>query len=653
MKNCIPAFFICSLILLYVFISNKSIAQDYNLDSLGYSIDSIETLLENSTGINKINYYKILTEHYIYHSPDKAIRLANELLILAENYDSTYVIEYCYQILGEAYFFQENYENSLNYFKKFLATQVEKENRMGIGRAYNNMGIVYRALENYREAIDCYEKSMAINHELNDISGLSSTYNNLGVLHEHLNLFGQARDYYNKSLEIELKLEDNEGISTSYLNLGGVHLKLRNYQLAIDYCNKSVELCEKYSYYHSLELNYDILYQIYKETEEYKKALEFLERFYDLKYNRINKETSTQIAELELKYQSDKQEQEILLLQKQKRQRSILSIIGFSILFIILILVFILLRINKLRRYNNQNLRTRNVEVLLQKEEIEAQRDEIEAQRDEIKRQRDLSELQTTKIIKQNKDITDSIEYAKHIQIALFPDKITLQKVLKNGFCLFKPKDIVSGDFYWVGYAKNKSIIVAADCTGHGVPGAFMSIIGINFLNEIVYDENIITPNEILNELRKKIIKTMVHANRIEESKDGMDVALITIDYDTMKLEYAGAYNHLYYIHDHMLNVIKADRMPVGISEKSIAPFTNHTLDIHGGDIFYLFTDGFADQFGGPLRKKFRIGNLRELLLEVHEKEMAEQKRLLFETFISWKAKEQQVDDVLAIGIKI
>ncbi len=653
MKNCIPAFFIFSLIFLSALSIKKSVAQDYNLDSLGYSIDSIETLLEYSTGVNKFNYYKILTEHYIYHSPDKAIRLANELLILAENYDSTCVIEYCYQILGEAYFFQENYESSLNYFKKFLATQVEKENKIGIGRAYNNLGIVYRVLENYKEAIHCYEKSMAINLELNDISGLSSTYNNLGVLHEHLNLFGQARDYYNKSLNIELELEDNEGISTSYLNLGGIHLKLRNYQLAIDYCNKSIELCEKYSYYHSLELNYDILYQIYKEIEEYKKALVFLEKFYDLKYNRINEETNTQIAELELKYKSDKQEKEIRLLQKQKHQKSILNIIGFSILFIILILVFILLRINKLRHDNNQTLRTKNVEVLQQKEEIEAQRDEIEAQRDEIKRQRDLSELQTNKIIKQNKDITDSIEYAKHIQIALFPDKITLQKVLKNGFCLFKPKDIVSGDFYWVGHTQNKSVIVAADCTGHGVPGAFMSIIGINFLNEIVYDENIVTPNEILNELRKKIIKTMVHANRIEESKDGMDVALITIDYDTMKLEYAGAYNHLYYIHDHMLNVIKADRMPVGISEKSIASFTNHTMDIQSGDIFYLFTDGFADQFGGPLRKKFRIGNLRELLLEVHEKEMTEQKRLLFEAFINWKGKEQQVDDVLAIGIKI
>jgi serine phosphatase RsbU (regulator of sigma subunit) len=288
-----------------------------------------------------------------------------------------------------------------------------------------------------------------------------------------------------------------------------------------------------------------------------------------------------------------------------------------------------------------------------QKEEIEAQRDEIEAQRDEIKQQIDLSELQTDRILKQNKDITDSIEYAKHIQIALFPDKITLQKTLKNGFCLFKPKDIVSGDFYWVAQIGNKSIIAAADCTGHGVPGAFMSIIGINFLNEIIYDEHVLTPKEILNQLRKKIIKTMVHANRISETKDGMDISLIVIDYDNMKLEYAGAYNNLYYIRDHMLNVIKADRMPVGISEKSIAPFTNHTIDIQKGDLFYMFTDGYTDQFGGPQRKKFRPGNLRELLLEIHENEMPEQKRILFETFINWKSKEQQVDDILSIGVKI
>ena len=180
-----------------------------------------------------------------------------------------------------------------------------------------------------------------------------------------------------------------------------------------------------------------------------------------------------------------------------------------------------------------------------------------------------------------------------------------------------------------------------------------MSIIGINFLNEIVFNENILKPSEILGQLRKRIIKTMIQTKRTEESKDGMDMSLIVIDNNEMILEYAGAYNPLFFIRDHMLDTIKADKIPVGISDKAIASFTNHTIKIQTGDLFYMFTDGYADQFGGALRKKFRVGNLRELLLDIHEKEMPEQKRILHETFLNWKGKEQQVDDVLAMGIRI
>ncbi|MCB2194521.1 MAG: tetratricopeptide repeat protein [Bacteroidetes bacterium] len=646
MKNKIPAFLIFLFILFPNLWTNYTIGQNSK-------IDSIEIILDQSKGVEKIPYYYYLTDYYIYNAADRAIELANEFLILAEKVDSTEIIEYCYEILGEAYFYQEDYNTSLNYFKRFLSLQRQQNDEKGLARAYNNMGIIYRALENYEEAVLCYEKSLDINKELNDSNGISSTYNNLGVLHEKLNLFGQARDYYNKSLNIELNINHLDGISTSYLNLGGINFKLRNYNKAIEYCQKSIEICDSLDFTHTLELNYDILYQTYKKLGKSDKALSYLEQFYNLKNKRINKETNAHIAELEIKYQNNKKEQEIELLQKQKKQKSRLNYIGLSILLLFTILLIVLFSFNNIRRKKNKILQIRNAEVLQQKEEIEAQRDEIEAQRDEIQRQKELSESQTEQIKKQNRDITDSIEYAKHIQIALFPDKITLQKVLKDGFCLFKPKDIVSGDFYWVGQVENKSIIVAADCTGHGVPGAFMSIIGINFLNEIIFDEEIIQPNLILNELRKKIIKTLVNANRIEKSKDGMDVALVVIDYDNMKLEYAGAYNHLYYIRDHMLNSIKADRMPVGLSDKAIAPFTNHTLDIQKGDIFYMFTDGYADQFGGPNRKKFRVGNLRELLLDIHEKEMVEQKRALFETFINWKGSEPQVDDVLSIGIKI
>ena len=647
MKNNIPAFFILLTILLCTTIGTEI--------SLGQNtkIDSLEIKLKESEGVDKIPYYYVLTDYYIYNEANKAIRLANEFLVLAEKYDSINIIEYCYQLLGEAYYYQEDYSTALNYFKKFLNIQNQTKDERGIGRAYNNLGIIYRALEKYQEAVQCYQKALEINEKLNDPNGISSTYNNLGVLHEYLNLYGQARDYYTKSLNIELEIQDLEGISTSYLNLGGIHLKLRNYDKAIEYCLKSIEICDSLNFKHTLEVNYDILYQIYKKKEDANTALSYLEKFYELKNARINEETKAQIAELELQYQTNKKEQEIQLLNKQKEQKNKLNFIGFGILVIFAILLIILVRINKLRRKNNQVLSLRNAEFVQQKEEIEAQRDEIEAQRDEIQRQKELAELQTNRITKQNKDITDSIEYAKHIQIALFPDKITLQKILKDGFCLFKPKDIVSGDFYWVAKVENKSVIVAADCTGHGVPGAFMSIIGINFLNEIIFDEHIIKPSDILNELRKKIIKTLVHANRIEESKDGMDMSLIVVDYDNMKLEYAGAYNHLYYIRDHMLNTIKADRIPVGLSDKSIAPFTNHIIDIQKGDVFYMFTDGYADQFGGPQRKKFRVGNLREFLLEIHEKDMPEQKRALFETFINWKDRQPQVDDVLAIGVRI
>lgn len=646
MKNKLPVIYVILLVFGFFSLNQHTLAQNYNIDSL-------EVLLRKVSVKEKVPYYYALTDYYINYAPNKAIKLANEFLIFAEKNDSTEIIEYCYTILGEAYCIQEQYEISLSYFKKYLGTQVKKENRKNIARAYNNLGIVYRAMDDYSKAIDYYEKSLQIKTDLNDTLGISNSYNNLGVLHEFLNLFDIAKEYYIKSLNIEFQLNNPKGISTSYLNIGGINLKLKNYNSAIKYCKKSIEICDSLDFQHSNELNYNVLYRTYKALGNSAKSLYYLEKFTALKNKRINEETSSQIAELEMKYESDKKQHEIDILNKEKAQKKILNIILIIGLLLLGIQAIILFIYNRFRRNNNNILRARNKEILLQNEEIQAQRDEIEAQRDEIIRQKEITDVQNDQRIKQTKDITDSIEYAKHIQIALFPDKITLQKTLKQGFCLYKPKDIVSGDFYWVAQVENKSLIVCADCTGHGVPGAFMSIIGINFLNEIVFNENILKPSEILNQLRKRIIKTMIQAKKIEESKDGMDISLIVIDNDEMMLEYAGAYNHLYYIRDHMLDSIKADRMPIGISDKAIAPFTNHAMKIKTGDLFYMFTDGYADQFGGSLRKKFRIGSLRELLLDIHEKEMPEQKRILHETFINWKGQQQQVDDVLAIGIRI
>lgn len=646
MKIKLPALFVFVLLLLVIAGNNAVYSQIINADSL-------ENVLKNSSEEDQILILKKLSEYYINSTPEKAIKSANKLLIIAEKNDSAYIVDYCYQILGQAFYLQDNYKKALEYFDKFMTNQIIKNDDKGLARAYNNLGIAYRALENYEKAIECYEKSLELNKKLNDKRGLSSSYNNLGVINEYLNLFSQANDYYKKSLDLELELNDKDGISTSYLNLGGINLKLKKHNLAIDYCQKCIEIAEKNGFSITLEFAYEVLYETYKGLGDNEKALLYIEKFYDLKNKRTNEEINTQIAELELKYNTNKHQQAIELLNKQKKQRSIIIYIFIGAVIIFILESLFLIHENRRRRKNNQLLQIQNQEILQHKEEIETQRDEIEAQRDEIQRQIEIAEYHREQVVKQNKDITDSIEYAKNIQIALFPDKYTLQKVLNKGFCLFKPKDIVSGDFYWVAQIENKSIIVSADCTGHGVPGAFMSIIGINFLNEIVFDEHIIKPNEILNRLRKKIVKTLVSSNKIEEAKDAIDISLIVIDRQNMKLEYAGAYNHLYFIRDHMLEVIKADKMPVGISAKAMEPFTNHELDIKIGDQFYMFTDGFVDQFGGPNKKKFRIGSFRELLLEIHERPIEEQKQIIFENFINWKGNQVQVDDVLLIGIRI
>jgi len=647
MKKKLPALLFIYLILC-IFIGN------FNLSAQQNYADSLKTILNNTpSDTAKIPYYYALSEYYIFNAPEKAIPLANDFLLLGEKHDSTGIVDYCYLILGEAHFYQDNLQTSERYFTNYLKSQQKQENKQKIAQAYNNLGIVSRAMDNYPAAINYYNEALDIYRAFNDTSGIKSVYNNLGVLNEHLNLLSKALEYYQKSLSLEKEFNNPDGISTSYLNLGGIYYKLEQYEPALNYCQKAIPICDSLGYMITLEMVYDLMYKIYRDTGKPKEALNYFEKFYELNNKRLNQETKAKIAELEIKYQTDKNQKEIELLNKQKNQKSTINTILLIAIGVVFLQTFILLRIIAKRKRNNQILQLQNEEMSRKNEEIETQRDEIEAQRDEIQRQKEFADKQTDYILRQNKDITDSIEYAKHIQIALFPDKLTLQKILREGFCLFKPKDIVSGDFYWVAELDGKSIIVAADCTGHGVPGAFMSIIGINFLNEIVFDENEQKPSEILNRLRKKVVKTLVHSNRIEEAKDGMDMSLVILDHENMKLQYAGAYNHLYFIRGHMLEIIKADRMPVGLSAKAMKPFTNHEIDIQPGDQFYMFTDGYADQFGGPLRKKFRIGNLRELLLEIHDKNIQEQKQILYESFINWKGEQPQVDDVLVLGFKI
>lgn len=315
--------------------------------------------------------------------------------------------------------------------------------------------------------------------------------------------------------------------------------------------------------------------------------------------------------------------------------------------------LYLILRDITLQKQNLKLLESLSTGIMLKNEEIEIQREEIESQKEKNEMQRDLAEKQKDEISAQKKALTDSIRYASRIQSALQPESKSLSKIFSDYFILNKPKDIVSGDFYWISTKEDKTVVAVADSTGHGVPGAFLSFLGIKFLEETVENLGITQPDKILDNLRERIIKSMGQTGKDGETHDGMDIALISIDMANYSLQYAGAWHPLLIIRNNNTIEIKGDRMPLGYQMRTDKPFTNHDLQIKPGDSIYLFTDGYPDQFGWRTGKKFYMHNFRELLLSIQNVPMQAQKILLENNLKNWMGDLEQVDDIMVIGLQI
>ncbi len=281
---------------------------------------------------------------------------------------------------------------------------------------------------------------------------------------------------------------------------------------------------------------------------------------------------------------------------------------------------------------------------------LEAKNKQISQQRDEIQKQKEIAESQRDQIAYQKKHITDSIEYALRIQSALLPSLELFTDKLDH-FVLYKPRDIVSGDYYWVAEVDEKQIIIAADCTGHGVPGAFMSMLGVSFLNEIILNKGIHQPDKILNALRDEVMGALKQEEETSDVKDGMDMCVCLLDTKNNSLQFAGANNPLWIYSKGELTEIKGDKMPVAIHE-AMKPFTNHWIDMKKGDTFYIHSDGFADQFGGENQKKFLSKNFKRVLAELLKIPMLEQGAELDRVFEEWRKDVEQIDDVTVIGVR-
>jgi serine phosphatase RsbU (regulator of sigma subunit) len=317
---------------------------------------------------------------------------------------------------------------------------------------------------------------------------------------------------------------------------------------------------------------------------------------------------------------------------------------------------------NKQLIQQKEEIQTQRDEIELQRDEIlvknsvlEQQKEEIQTQRDELEIQRDYVTNQRDEISKQNKLITDSINYAKRIQSALLSPHEQIDNFFDENFILYKPRDIVSGDFYWFEVFENKIIIAVADCTGHGVPGAFMSMLGISFLNEIFKSYSFhlhdIKSNDILNQLRDEIKISLHQTGKFDENKDGMDIALCIFDRGKNLLQFSGAHNPIYIVRAGELIELKPDKQPIGIYLKEL-PFTKIEFELKKSDTIYMFSDGYCDQFGGEKNEKFKSKRFKELLVKIQDKNISEQKIELEKNLELWSGKNEQVDDILVTGIK-
>ncbi len=345
----------------------------------------------------------------------------------------------------------------------------------------------------------------------------------------------------------------------------------------------------------------------------------------------------TRQAEINQKSEVIKQQEEKIKVQLESiEKQKIFIMAAVCVLLLLSFLAYYIYRGYRIKKEANIKLEEKNRTITAQKEEIEKQRDIARSQRDQIAYQK--------------KHITDSIMYAKRIQTALLPALELFSDDLDH-FVLYKPLDIVSGDFYWVSRKDDKQIIIAADCTGHGVPGAFMSMLGVTMLNELVNGKGIIEPDEIVNRLRDEIIRSLKQSIDEDRVKDGMDMAISVIDFKKNKLLFCGANNPLVLVRDGEVITFKGDKMPVAI-HYTMTPFSVQEVDLKKGDCLYMFSDGFADQFGGPNEKKYMIKNLKDYLLELSGLTMIKQGEELNNAFEQWKGDNPQVDDVTVIGVR-
>jgi len=545
--------------------------------------------------------------------------------------------------IGHMFQAQGDTDEALKYFKESQVLLAKEKDYYGQSAAVINIGFIYDNQNELDSALVYYKKGMELGTIINNKEAISNALYHIGGVHQKKGEEDLALKYYVKSLEIIEEMGYKKGIASVSSFIGRLYFKQKNIFLAKKYAERSLRLSQEIGYPENIRVSSNLLVKIYEEEGKGMEALK-MHKLYILMRDsmdnlEVQKATAKQLAKFEYEKQKvldDANHEKQLAIEYEASQKQKL-IIYSVILGLVLVVVFLIFVFNRLQVTKKQKL------------VIEYQKNVVEEAHHQLE--------------EKNKEITDSIQYAKRIQTAILPPNKVVKEYLQDSFVYYKPKDIVAGDFYWLEHKGNKVLFAAADCTGHGVPGAMVSVICNNGLNRSVREYGLTDPGEILNKTREIVIQEFEKSE--EEVKDGMDIALCSLELNSppdsyrdegggrgMTLKYAGANNPLWIIRNGEILETKANKQPIGKFDNP-EPYTSHTIELQKRDSIYIFSDGYADQFGGEKGKKMKTANFKKLLLSIQNENMQEQRKLIDEAFKNWKGDLEQLDDVCVIGVKI
>lgn len=635
-----------------------------------------------------INYYSKAKDLYIIINNSKlisaiTIKIADLYQKVPDYEKAQYVLEngllYCKDSvdiakqkmhMGYCYYMRNKYDTALILFNQ--AIQFYSTHRFFYKKIEGTeyVGMLYNDWGKYPEALTCYNNVMQLYVDFKDIIGIIKTNYQIALVYYNSGKIDSSLIYIKKVIEVKDINNIQDVFVHAYLIAGKIYLQQKLTQQAINAFNKSISLALEITDSKDIAENYENLSRLYLQLKDYKKALEYYTQSNEIKEN--NKSELYWLSTLNTHDAIIKNEHQIALLNKEtelqnlqlSKQKNMLYFFIFGSLLLVII-ISLVYRQSVQRKRTNVILEQQKEEIMNINEELKQQSEEILSQKEMLQAAYQTIEIKSKMLEQTNLELMDNIRYAKRIQGSILPQENYLLKLLPEHFIYFRPRDILSGDFYWLqefpvmkssGEDESSILFAAVDCTGHGVSGALLSIVGYNLLNQALFEHNLNIPSEILEFMHHEVHYIWEHSQLQTDIPvhDGMDMALINIDKKSKMLQFAGAKNPLFLIRNKEISIYKATKQAIG--EQTLAKvihYENQQIQLKSGDTIYMFSDGYADQFGGESSKKFKDIRFWQLLIDISDKPMVQQKQIVHETFENWKGQNDQIDDVMVIGIKI